>query len=127
MNTKLFLIAALALLILAPPARAQEDEERRDYMHALRMDCESGDERACERLRHMRHEAQEERERQEYQRHEYQGERGAGAPPLVADPKVALCLAIETNYNNCVRQQSGPGRHEGCGAWVIELKANHCF
>jgi hypothetical protein len=96
--------------------------ERREYIRELRRDCEDGDERACERLRHMRHEEQEERERREYQ-----GERGAPPPPIVADPKVALCAAIETNYNNCVRQQSEPGRHDGCGAWVIELKANHCF
>ncbi len=61
-------------------------------------DCESGDERACERLRHMRHEEHEERERGEYQ-----GERGGGAPPPVADPRVALCAAIENNYNNCLR------------------------
>jgi len=122
MKTKLLLIAGLALAISAPLARAQEDGERREYMHELREACENGDERACERLRHMRHEEHEERERREYE-----GERGGGAPPPVADPKVALCAAIENNYNNCVREQSGPGRHEGCGAWVIELKANHCF
>ena len=121
MKTKLLLIAGLALTISATLARAQ-DEGRREYMHELRVDCENGDDRACERLRHMRHEEREEREREEYQ-----GEPGRGAPPLVADPKVALCAAIENNYNNCVREQSGPGRHEGCGAWVIELKANHCF
>ena len=45
-----------------------------------------------------------------------------GAPPQVADPKVALCAAIENNYNNCLRHQ-----HDGCPAWVIELNANHCF
>ena len=122
MKTKLLLIAGLALAISAPLARAQEEGDRREYMHELHEACENGDERACERLRHMRHEEHEERER-----NEYQGERGWGAPPPVADPKVALCAAIENNYNNCVREQSGPGRHGDCGAWVIELKANHCF
>jgi hypothetical protein len=86
-------------------------------MHELHEACENGDERACERLRHMRHEEHEERERREYQ-----DERGGGAPPQVADPKVALCAAIENNYNNCLRHQ-----HDGCPAWVIELNANHCF
>ena len=121
MNTRLLLIAGLAVAFSAPLARAQDYGDRREYMHELRRDCEEGDERACERLRHMRHE-QEERERREYP-----GERGERAPAPVGDPKVALCAAIENNYNNCIRQQSGPGRHEGCGAWVIELKANHCF
>jgi len=111
------LIAGLALVISAPRARAQEEGERHEYMRELRGDCENGDERACERLRHMRHEEHEERERGDYQ-----GERGGGAPPSVADPKVALCAAIENNYNNCLRHQ-----HDGCPAWVIELKANHCF
>jgi hypothetical protein len=62
------------------------------------------------------------RAQEEGERREYQGERGGGAPPPVADPKVALCAAIETNYNNCLKHQ-----HDGCPAWVIELKANHCF
>jgi hypothetical protein len=121
MKTKLLLIAGLALANTAPLACAQEEwgEHRGEYMHKLRMDCESGDERACERLRHMRHE--------ERRSEEDRDERGRDAPPPVGDPKVALCAAIETNYNNCIREQSGPGRHEGCGAWVIQLKANHCF
>ena len=117
MKTKLLLIAGLALAISAPLARAQDQGKRREYMHELHEACESGDERACERLRHMRHEEHEERERREYQ-----DERGGGAPPQVADPKVALCAAIENNYNNCLRHQ-----HDGCPAWVIELNANHCF
>ncbi|MGA9824507.1 MAG: hypothetical protein WBQ53_06625 [Methylocystis sp.] len=117
MKTKLLLIAGLALAISAPLARAQDEGERREYMHELRRDCESGDDGACERLRHMRHEGYEERERGGYQ-----GERGGGAPPPVADPRVALCAAIENNYNNCLKHQ-----HDGCPAWVIELKANHCF
>lgn len=117
MKTKLLLIAGLALAISAPLARAQDWEERRAYMHELRRDCEDGDDRACERLRHMRREEHENRERQEYQ-----GERGRAAPPPVADPKVALCVAIENNYNNCLKHQ-----HDGCPAWVIQLKANHCF
>jgi hypothetical protein len=117
MKLKLLLIAGLALAISAPLARAQEGGERREYMHELRRDCEDGDERACERLRHMRHEEHEDREQ-----HEYQGERGAGAAPPVADPKVAICAAIENDYNNCLKHQ-----HDGCPAWVVQLKANHCF
>ena len=78
MKTKLLLIAGLALAISAPLARAQDEGERREYMHELHEACESGDERACERLRHMRHEEHEERERREYQ-----DERGGGAPPPV--------------------------------------------
>ena len=119
MKTKLLIIAGLALAISAPLARAQEEwqGERREHMERLREACESGDDRACERLRHMRHEWREERERREYQ-----GERGGGAAPPVADPKVALCAAIENNYNNCLRHQ-----HDGCPAWVVQLKANHCF
>ena len=61
MKTKLLLIAGLALVISAPRARAQEEGERHEYMRELRGDCENGDERACERLRHMRHEEHEER------------------------------------------------------------------
>ena len=124
MKTKLLIIAGLALAISAPLASAQEDwgEHREERMHELRRDCESGDERACERLRHMRHEGREDQEREDRRRHEDREERGGGAPPPVADPKVALCAAIENNYNNCLRHQ-----HDGCPAWVIELKANHCF
>jgi hypothetical protein len=121
MKTKLLIIAGLALAISAPLASAQEDwgEER---MRELRADCANGDDRACERLGHMRRE-HEEREHGERERGERErGERRGDAPPPVADPKVALCAAIENNYNNCLRHQ-----HDGCPAWVVELKANHCF
>ena len=160
MGTKLLIIAGLALAISAPLARAQEDSgaRRGEFTRELRMDCESGDDRACEhlrrmrallrdcengdeedcervrrmralhadcqngdeqdceRLRHMWHEG-----REDHRWREHADERG-GAAPLVADPKVALCVGIENNYNNCLRHQ-----HDGCPAWVIELKANHCF
>jgi hypothetical protein len=119
METKLLFIVGLALAVSAPLARAQEEwqGERRERMERLREACENGDDRACEHLRHMRHEEREEREQREYQ-----GERGGGAPPPVADPKVALCAAIENNYNNCLKHQ-----HDGCPTWVVELKTNHCF
>ena len=117
METKLLLIAGLALAISAPLARAQEWGERRECMEDCAGIARTATSSACEQLRHMRHEEREEREQ-----HEYQGERGGGAPPPVADPKVALCAAIENNYNNCLKHQ-----HDGCPAWVIELKANHCF
>ena len=72
MKTKLLIIAGLALAISAPFARAQEDwgegDRRGEYMRELRMDCENGDERACERLRHMRHEWREDRRWREDER-----------------------------------------------------------
>jgi hypothetical protein len=122
MEPKLLIIAGLALAISAPLASAQEWGDRREYMHELRRDCEDGDDRACERLRHMRHEEREAQEREERRRDEDREERGRAAPPLAVDTKTAVCLAIENNYNNCLRQQ-----HDGCPAWVVELKANHCF
>jgi hypothetical protein len=143
MRTKLLMIAGLALAISGSFASAQEEWEERggEYMRALRMDCENGDEQDCERLRHiqalrrdcengdeedcerLRHIWHEWREHRRWREHEdeHVDERG-GAAPLVADPKVATCVAIENNYNNCIRHQ-----HDGCPAWVVELKANHCF
>ena len=61
MTMKLFAIAGLALAISAPLAHAQEGwgEERGEHMREFRMACENGDERACWRLRHMRHEWRE--------------------------------------------------------------------
>jgi Ni/Co efflux regulator RcnB len=128
MKAKLLLIAGAALALSAPLAKAQEDwgEGRRERWRALREDCENGDDEACMRLRHMRreHEEREEQERREERWRERQEdrERGERAPTPSVDPKVATCLAIETNYNNCLRQQ-----HDGCPAWVVQLKANHCF
>jgi hypothetical protein len=147
MKTKLLIVAGLALAISAPMARAQEDwgERRWQHMRQLRMDCEDGSELACERLREMTHEWREDRRLYEYERdrdyppsperrwreeerdrgdapwRDREGYRGNAAPGI--DPNVAICLAIETNYNNCVKQnQAG-----GCAAWLIQLKANHCF
>ena len=97
----------------------EEDCERVRRMRALHADCENGDEQDCERLRHMWH---EEREDHRSREHIDEHERDRGELPLPADPKIALCGTIENNYNNCVRQQ-----HDGCPAWVIQLKANHCF
>jgi hypothetical protein len=121
------MIAGLTMAISAPFARAQEDwgERREEYMHELREGCENGDDRACDRLRHMREERREreyERDRREDGR-DLEGERNRIERPPADDPKVMLCLAIQNNYNNCVAQKQ-PG---GCAAWVIELKANHCF
>ena len=141
METRFLIIAGLALAIPAPLALAQEEwrEHRGEYMHELRESCENGDESACERLRHIRELRmdcqrgdEEDCERLEHMLHEWrehrrQYERESGpdrgdAPPPV-DPKAALCFAIETNYNNCIKQRAAGG----CVAWVIELKANHCF
>ncbi len=125
MTTKVWIIAVLALAVSAPVARAQEERGERgeEYMRGLRMDCESGDERACERLRHMR---REEREDRRWDEREHEHDRGEVPPPV--NPKVALCVAIENNYNNCVReQQARQGHQDGCVAWVVQLKANHCF
>jgi hypothetical protein len=57
-----------------------------------------------------------------------------------AAPNAPLCLAIQHNYNKCVRDQrrrdryanawGGPHRRhhsQDCGAWIYQLKANHCF
>ena len=70
MTRKVLIIAGLSLAISAPLARAQEHwggwgEERWERMHRLREACEDGDERACWRLRHMRHEWREHRREQE--------------------------------------------------------------
>ncbi len=114
MKTKLFLLASAVLALSAPLARAQDWEGGRGDWRELREDCENGDERACHRLRHMR------REHEEREGGGYEGGRAPGV-----DPKVATCAAIETNYNNCVRQQRG--NSAACAAWVVELKNNRCF
>jgi hypothetical protein len=136
MNRKLLILVGLALAMAAPiMANAQEEwrERRREYMDQLHSDCESGDGEACERLRHMREEWREEHRRREYEewrrgqegRGDYNEGRDRGQFVPQADPKVALCRAIETNYNNCLTQHGG--RQNECAAWVYELKANHCF
>ena len=104
-------------------------------MRELQMDCEAGDERACWRIRRMRREWREDRRSYEDERgrdyppsperrwREDERDRGdapprnrerdkAGAAPEV-DPKVAICLAIETNYNNCVKQNQAGGSPRG--------------
>lgn len=73
---------------------------------------------------------------------------GGFAPrPAFAGPNVPLCLAMENNYNECVRHERarerrhheyeeeewGRGPHERhrrgsqCGAWLVQLKAQGCF
>jgi hypothetical protein len=140
MTTKGWMIGVLALAISAPVARAQEEwgERRGEYMRELRIDCDSGDERACERLRRLRHEWREDRGWDEHElredrgwherEHEHDEQRDRSERPTPTDPKVALCLAIENNYNNCIKQQQArQGQQNGCVAWVVQLKANHCF
>jgi len=70
MTIKLLSVAGLILAISAPLARAQEDwgEGRRERMHELRIACEDGDERACWRLRRIRHEWRERQELREEER-----------------------------------------------------------
>jgi hypothetical protein len=70
MAMKLLSVAGLILAISAPLAHAQEDwgERRRERMHGLRIACEDGDERACWRLRRMRHEWREDHEQREQER-----------------------------------------------------------
>jgi hypothetical protein len=70
MTTKVLVIAGLVLAISAPLAYAQEPwggrgDERWEHMHRLREACEHGDERACWRLRRMRHEWREHRREEE--------------------------------------------------------------
>jgi hypothetical protein len=65
----------------------------------------------------------------------------------LAGPNVPLCLAMQNNYNECVRHERarerhrhyeeyedewgrGPRerrRHSDCGAWLVQLKAQGCF
>ena len=92
--------------------------ERLRHIRELRMDCQRGDEEDCERLEHMLHEWRE--HRRQYER---ESGRDRDEAPRPVDPKAALCFGIETNYNNCIKQKPA----SGCVAWVIELKANHCF
>ncbi|WP_400770446.1 hypothetical protein [Methylosinus sporium] len=124
------------IVTMAPTlARAQEEDEdrRRDYMHRLHEDCEHGDEEACARLDEMREEWRERHRRREYEEwrrsqerpRDYDEDQNRRRFVPQADPKVALCLAIETNYNNCMRQHGG--RQNECAAWVYELKTNKCF
>lgn len=62
-----------------------------------------------------------------------------------AGPNVPLCLAIQNNYNECLRRQQAERhrrhwqderdrgrfrsrRHaQDCNVWLVPLKANHCF
>ncbi|MBG0809378.1 hypothetical protein IY145_08300 [Methylosinus sp. H3A] len=73
---------------------------------------------------------------------------GAFAPKAAwAGPNVPLCLAMQNNYNECVRRERardhrrheyedewgrGPPREHrrhgsDCGAWLVQLKAQGCF
>ncbi|WP_036293793.1 hypothetical protein [Methylosinus sp. PW1] len=70
----------------------------------------------------------------------------------LAGPNVPLCLAMQNNYNECVRHERarerrryeeyedewgrgphghghgyGRRRHSDCGAWLVQLKAQGCF
>jgi TPR repeat protein len=72
MTKEALIIAGLVLAVSAPLAHAQEHwgrrgwgEERWERMHYLREACEHGDERACWRLRRMRHEWREHRREEE--------------------------------------------------------------
>jgi len=139
---------ALALMTTTTTSAQEERGGRGGYMRQLEWDCDNGDDDACERARSFRRHRREEHEWREQE----QGDRFREPPmrrrddwrerepeerrdhrqtfpsaPQV-DPKVATCLAIETNYNNCVKQQQGkPGHQNDCVPWVVQLKANHCF
>ena len=134
MKSKLPVVVGLLLTMGVPLTRAQEEwEDRSDHMRRLHEDCESGDDESCAHLREMREEWRERHRRREYEewrreqerRGEYDDERNGEQFVPHTDPKVALCSAIETNYNNCARQRGG--RQNECAAWVYELKANKCF
>lgn len=150
MNKTAFAVAFIAFALSAPTARAQEDwRERRGegmrelgvecdrgneeacerikhIVRDLRINCDGGDEEACERLRRLSPEWREEHrrheEREEFRRREEREDRDRGERVAPVDPKAALCLTIQRNYADCMRRQ-----HDGCPAWVYELKANHCF
>jgi len=62
MVKKLSIVAALAVLGFAPLAHAQDWDDWRYTMHRLHEACDHGDDRACWRLRHMRHEMEERRD-----------------------------------------------------------------
>ncbi len=69
--------------------------------------------------------------------------------PAPAGPNVPLCLAMQNNYNDCVRHQQRREHWENrdgwerppwapphprrshhsadCSVWLIQLKANGCF
>lgn len=69
--------------------------------------------------------------------------------PAPAGPNVPLCLAMQNNYNDCVRRQQarqhhweerewerppwahphGRRHHQSvdCNVWILQLKANGCF
>lgn len=75
------------------------------------------------------------------------------AQPAQAGQNVALCLAIQKNFNDCQNRQNHKRRHwerqryweyeewgeegppwgregppdENCAAWIVALKANQCF
>jgi hypothetical protein len=79
MMARIFAAAVIGVACFAAPACAQEDwrEERHEHMERLHRACEAGDERACWRLREMRHEQrerEEQRERREWREHDHDGD-----------------------------------------------------
>ena len=72
---------------------------------------------------------------------------GGFAPKAAwAGPNVPMCLAMQNNYNECVRRERARERHHHeyedewgrgprehrrggseCGAWLVQLKAQGCF
>ena len=75
MIARIFAADVIGVACSAVTARAQEDwrEERHGHMERLHRACEAGDERACWRLREMRHEwreREEQRERPEWREHD---------------------------------------------------------
>ncbi len=82
MPAKVWILAALTLLGSASLATAQEEwgGERGEHMHRLREACEFGDDRACWRLRHMRHEWREQHEWREHHEEDHGGWDGPREP-----------------------------------------------
>lgn len=57
-------------------------------------------------------------------------------PLALAGPNPALCVIMETNYNNCVRHDQWRQRGDwdgrrpraaDCNAWLMQLKGAGCF
>ena len=126
MINKIVVAVALTLAVTTLSVHAQDwgDGDGYGRMQWLRQACDNGDDRACWKLGQIQRRW---RDGGQWGGGGWGGGGqwggggwgGGGAPS--ADPKVARCLAIENNYNDCVRQR------KNCAGWLYELQANNCF